>query len=60
MSDDCCYHVDRIDDDCFDLYVSDDGGYTWEFYNWYDSFELADVNGRDVVEEVKGGYYESY
>lgn len=46
------FTVDPIDDDCFDLYLSDDDGYTWEFYNWYDSFVLAYTTGQDIVREM--------
>ena len=54
MCDECwtSYIVDRVDDDCWDLYVSEDYGYTWEFYNWYSSEELADVTGMDLMESV--------
>ena len=25
------YTIEQIAEDCFDLYVSEDGGYTWDF-----------------------------
>ncbi len=52
----CTYSIEKIDDDCYDLYVSDDDGYTWEFYNWYDSYDLADATGRIVAEEMEAGF----
>lgn len=30
-----CYTIDKIADDCYDLYVSEDDGYTWEYYASY-------------------------
>jgi hypothetical protein len=44
------YVVDMVDTDCFDLYVSEDDGYTWEFYNWYSSQSLAEATGKDLME----------
>ncbi len=46
------YVVDRVDEACFDLYVSEDDGYTWEFYNWYSSQSLAEATGKDLMEVV--------
>ncbi len=30
------YTIDMIAEDCYDLYVSDDDGYTWEYYASYE------------------------
>ncbi len=46
-----CYTIDKIDDDCYDLFVSEDDGYTWDFYNWYSSWDLADATGASLMEE---------
>jgi uncharacterized protein YbcC (UPF0753/DUF2309 family) len=35
------YMIEKIDNDCYDLYVSDDDGYTWEYYYTYASYEQA-------------------
>lgn len=35
------YTIERIADDCYDLYVSDDDGYTWEYYYTYVSYVEA-------------------
>jgi hypothetical protein len=40
------YYVDMIAEDCYDVYVSEDEGYTWEYYNSYDNRELADEEGQ--------------
>lgn len=36
------YTIDKIDDEIYDLYVSDDEGYTWEFYACYETREAAE------------------
>ena len=41
MFDDFTYEVDRIADDCWDVYVSDDAGYTWEYYGTYERYDWA-------------------
>lgn len=43
------YMIDQIDVDCFDLYVSDDGGYTWEYYATYDDEKMAKEDGKCLV-----------
>ncbi len=35
------YTIDKIAEDCYDLYVSDDDGYTWEYYSSYESENMA-------------------
>ena len=37
--DEFCYQIDRIAEDCWDVYVSDDAGYTWEYYGTYEREE---------------------
>jgi hypothetical protein len=43
------YTIDVIDDDCFDLYVSDDDGYTWEYYATYEDYATAVNEGEAAV-----------
>lgn len=43
------YMIDQVDIDCFDLYVSDDGGYTWEHYATYDEYNAAKEDGKSLV-----------
>ncbi len=50
MSDDFVYHIACIAEDAHDLYVSDDGGYTWEYYGTYESNDIADEEGEAAVE----------
>lgn len=38
---DIIYDIARIADDCFDVYMSDDGGYTWEYYATYEREDWA-------------------
>ena len=33
--------IDTIAEDLYDLYVSDDDGYTWEYYSSYESEAAA-------------------
>ena len=39
--DEFCYQIDRIAEDCWDVYVSDDAGYTWEYYGSYERYDWA-------------------
>jgi len=43
-----CYTIDEISEDCYDLYVSDDDGYTWEYYATYEDYATA-VNEGEVA-----------
>lgn len=47
--DDFVYNIDEIAEDCYDLYVSDDGGYTWEFYGTYECKDWAVEDGETVI-----------
>ena len=49
IMDDFVYHVDEIAEDCYDLYVSDDGGYTWEFYGTCENRHEAHETGEAAV-----------
>lgn len=42
---DFCYDVDRIAEDCFDGYISDDGGYTWEYFSTY-------INEHEAIDDL--------
>jgi hypothetical protein len=35
------YTIDKIDNDCYDVYVSEDDGYTWEYFDTYTSYDEA-------------------
>lgn len=35
------YTIEQIAEDCFDLYVSEDGGYTWDFFDSYVTYDQA-------------------
>ena len=35
------YTIEQIAEDCYDLYVSDDDGYTWEFFDSYVTYDQA-------------------
>ena len=42
------YVIDTISDEygtVYDLYVSDDGSYTWEYYGSYDDVDVAHAEG---------------
>jgi hypothetical protein len=41
MFDEYCYDIVTIAEDCFDVYVSDDEGYTWEYYGSYERHDWA-------------------
>jgi hypothetical protein len=47
-----CYTVDRIADDCHDLYVSEDDGYTWEYFGTYEREVDAVLDGVKAVENA--------
>jgi hypothetical protein len=36
------YTIDKIAEDLYDLYVSDDDGYTWEYYYSYETHVQAE------------------
>lgn len=44
-----CYEIVEIDAGCYDLYVSDDDGYTWEYYGMYTSREWAVEDGEAAI-----------
>lgn len=58
-----CYDIVTIAEDCFDVYVSDDEGYTWEFYGTYERYDwalddaeaaiLAATNRKDYISHEK-------
>lgn len=54
-----CYAVDRIADDWHDLYVSEDDGYTWEYFGTYECEVDAVLDGVKAVENAdsRSGYY---
>lgn len=43
--------IDRVADDCWDVYVSEDDGYTWEYYESYDSEATAREDAQRAVFE---------
>ena len=43
------YTIDMIAEDLYDLYVSDDDGYTWEYYSSYECESAA----REDAEAAK-------
>lgn len=49
MMDDFVYNIDTIAEDCYDLYVSDDAGYTWEFYGSYERKDWAVEDGEAAI-----------
>lgn len=49
IMDDFVYNVDTIAEDCYDLYVSDDAGYTWEFYGSYERKDWAIEDGEALI-----------
>lgn len=44
------YTIDKIAEDLYDLYVSDDDGYTWEYYHSYESHEYAEQDALAWVQ----------
>ena len=46
---DVCYTIDEIDAGWYDLYVSDDDGYTWEYYGMYNNREWAVEDGEAAI-----------
>jgi hypothetical protein len=51
------YLIDTISDEngiVYDLFVSADDGYTWEFYNWYDDIDLAHAEGVSACKRAAG------
>lgn len=51
-----CYTVDRMANDCYDLYTSDDDGYTWDYYGSYETAEAAHAEGLFVVTNAEKDY----
>lgn len=51
-----CYTIDKIADDCYDLYVSEDDGYTWEYYASYVSEREAREDGEAACAETEDSY----
>ena len=51
MLDDFVYDIMTIAEDCFDLYVSDDAGYTWEYYGSYEREDWAVECGEADLEQ---------
>lgn len=49
MNNEYVYVIDCIADDCFDVYVSDDGGYTWEYYGSYERYDWAQDDAEAAV-----------
>lgn len=43
--------VDRMADDCWDVFVSEDDGYTWEYYESYASEAEAREDAQRAVFE---------
>jgi hypothetical protein len=47
------YTIEKIADDCWDLYVSDDDGFTWQYFASY-VYELdARTDGEWACSEAK-------
>lgn len=51
------YQVEMItlgeDDVCYDVYVTDDDGWTWEYYTWTDTLDEAHVEGKAAVKRAE-------
>jgi hypothetical protein len=43
------YTIDEISEDCYDLYVSDDDGYTWEYFATYTAYIDAVEDAEAVM-----------
>ena len=43
------YTIDRIAEDCWDVYVSDDDGYTWEYYGTYEREDWAREDAEAAI-----------
>lgn len=43
------YTIDMIAEDLYDLYVSDDDGYTWEYFDSYVTYDQAEDDGRALL-----------
>jgi len=43
------YTIDKIAEDCYDVYVSEDDGYTWEYYATYTSESEAVEEAEAVI-----------
>ncbi len=48
------YTIDKIDDDCWDLFVSEDEGYTWEYYYTYDTQVQAQDDADCWIMSMEG------
>jgi len=60
MLDDFVYDVMTIAEDCFDLYVSDDAGYTWEYYGSYEREDWAVECGEAACIKAETEHYISH
>ena len=58
--DDFTYHIDEIAEDCYDLYVSDDAGYTWEFYGSFERKDWAVETGEAAIWKAETEAYISH
>jgi len=55
MTSEYTYTIDEIGVDGFDLYVSDDDGYTWEYYDSYGTYQDAVFAGNEAVANAYEG-----
>ena len=60
MMDDFVYDIATIAEDCYDLYVSDDAGYTWEFYGTYERKDWAIEDGEAAIRYAETVAYISH
>lgn len=49
IMDDFVYNIDEIAEDCYDLYLSDDAGYTWEYYGAFENRHVAEETGEALI-----------
>jgi Neuraminidase (sialidase) len=52
MTSEYTYTIDTIGTNGYDVYVSDDGGYTWEYYESYPTLIQADREGANACERA--------
>lgn len=49
------YTIEKIADFFYDVYVSDDDGYTWEFYATYDDEKVARDEAEAAMDYISHG-----
>lgn len=46
------YTIDKISEDCYDVYVSEDSGYTWEYYATYEDLRWAEAEAEAAMDYI--------